>query len=83
MNKEMGLGLFLCGIASSSLAIADCPTSMPEQLLEDCIVYEGAGSAFPPADYAYMDLYSHWLTEQGSTARNPQAEISAIEKTMN
>jgi hypothetical protein len=37
------VGLFLFTITASGLALANCPGSMPEQLLNDCIVYEGAG----------------------------------------
>jgi hypothetical protein len=80
MNKEVRAGLFLCGILTSSLALADCPDTMPPRLLQDCIVYEGAGSTFPTRDYAHMDLYNDWLKEQQPTAKNRQAEISSMEK---
>ncbi len=79
MNKEAGVGFFLCGIVTSSLALAECPKTMPEQLLQDCIVYEGAGSTFPTKDYAYMDLYNKWLRQQQPTEDNRQAELSAME----
>ena len=64
MNNEVRIGLFLCGVVTSSMAIADCPNALPEQLLEDCLVYEGAGANFPTSDYAHMDLYNNWLKTQ-------------------
>ena len=80
MDKKVPIGLFLCGIASGSLALADCPDTMPSQLLQDCIVYEGAGSTFPTEDYAHMDLYNVWSKEQQTTAKDRQGEFSAMEK---
>jgi hypothetical protein len=80
MDKKVPIGLFLCGIASGSLALADCPDTMPSQLLQDCIVYEGAGSTFPTEDYAHMDLYNEWLRKQQTTAKARQGEFSAMEK---
>ena len=62
--KLAQVGLFLFTITSSGFALANCPGSMPEQLLEDCIVYEGAGANFPTSDYAHMDLYQGWLKTQ-------------------
>jgi hypothetical protein len=79
MTRKVPIGLFLCGIASGSLALADCPDTMPSQLLQDCIVYEGAGSTFPTEDYAHMDLYNEWSRKQQTTAKARQAEFSAIE----
>ena len=58
------VGLFLFTITASGLALANCPGSMPEQLLNDCIVYEGAGSSFPTSDYAHMAQYHDWLKTQ-------------------
>jgi hypothetical protein len=49
------VGLFVITTIASGLALANCPDSMPVQLLVDCIVYEGAGSSFPTSDYARMD----------------------------
>ena len=80
MDKKAPIGLFLCGIASGSLALADCPDTMPSQLLQDCIVYEGAGSTFPTEDYAHMDLYNVWSKKQQTTAKARQGEFSAMEK---
>jgi len=80
MDKKVPIGLFLCGIASGSLALADCPDTMPSQLLQDCIVYEGAGSTFPTEDYAHMDLYNEWSRKQQTTAKARQGEFSAMEK---
>ena len=62
-------GIFLFAITASGLALANCPGSMPEQLLEDCIVYEGAGSSFPTSDYAHMDQYHDWLKTQQPLAK--------------
>ena len=64
MTKQAEVGLFIVTIAASGLAMADCPNTMPEQLLTDCIVYEGAGHSFPPSGYVYMDVYQGWLTAQ-------------------
>ena len=64
MTKKTAVGLFISTITASGLAMADCSKSMPEQLLEDCIVYEGAGANFPTSDYAHMDLYQGWLKTQ-------------------
>jgi hypothetical protein len=80
MTRKVPIGLFLCGIASGSLAFEDCTRTMPSQLLLDCIVYEGAGSTFPTEDYAHMDLYNEWSRKQQTTAKARQAEISAMEK---
>jgi hypothetical protein len=62
--KHAQVGLFLFAITASGLAMANCPGSMPEQLLKDCIVYEGAGANFPTSDYAYMVQYQDWLKTQ-------------------
>jgi len=78
MTRKVPVGLFLCGIVSGSVALADCPDTMPSQLLQDCITYEGAGSTFPTSDYAHKDLYNVWLKEQ--SAVNLQAELSSMEK---
>ena len=59
--KHAQVGIFVLAITASGLALSSCPNSMPEQLLEDCIVNEGAGSSFPPSDYARMDQYQDWL----------------------
>jgi hypothetical protein len=64
MTKKAAVGLFISTITASGLAIADCSNSMPEQLLDDCIVYEGSGESFPTSDYAYMDQYQDWLKTQ-------------------
>ena len=65
MNKGICRGGFLRGILTGSLVMADCSNTMPEKLLEDCIVYEGAGTSFPPGDYAHMDQYKDWqMTQQ-------------------
>jgi hypothetical protein len=80
MMKYAEVGLFLITITTSGLASADCPSAMPQQLLEDCIVYEGAGSSFPTSDYAHMDLYNAWLKQRESAAQHGHAEISAMEK---
>jgi len=78
--KHAQLGTFVFAITAGGSAVANCPGSMPQQLLEDCIVYEGAGSSFPTDDYAHMDVYNSWLKEQKLTAKHQQAEISAMEK---
>ena len=62
--KHAQAGLLLVAITARGLVLATCPGSMPEQLLEDCIVYEGAGASFPTSDYAHMDQYQVWLKTQ-------------------
>ena len=62
--KRTQIAIFVTAITASGLALADCPETMPMQLLQDCIVYEGAGSNFPSDDYAYLDKYNEWLAEQ-------------------
>lgn len=62
--KRAQIGIFVSAITASGLALADCPQEMPLQLLQDCIVYEGAGSNFPSDDYAYLDMYNKWLAGQ-------------------
>jgi len=64
MEKYGSVGLLVFAITASGLALADCPNSMPEQLLEDCIVTEGAGHGFPPGNYVHMDQYQDWLKTQ-------------------
>ena len=56
---EVSLAIFI--VTSSGVALADCPNTMPEQLLNDCIVYEGAGNSFPTSDYAHMAMYQDWM----------------------
>jgi len=68
------VGAFVLTITAGGMAIADCPLSMPEQLLVDCIVYEGAGSSFPSSDYAYMGQYQDWL-------RTTEAQAIALPDT--
>jgi len=66
------VGLLIGGIAAGGMALADCPSTMPPQLLKDCLVYESAGSgpSFPKGDYAQMDLFTDWLKEQQTTAKS-------------
>jgi hypothetical protein len=64
MNKKTYIVLFLCGIVTSSLAMADCPETMPVQLLKDCIVNEDAGHSFPPSGYVNMGMYQDWVKAQ-------------------
>jgi hypothetical protein len=81
LTKHAETGLFLFAITASGLAVADCPPSMPEQLLEDCIVYEGAGSTFPTSDYAYMDRYRNWLqTQQPTVMAQPTTAATPARK---
>lgn len=75
--KHTGIGSIVATLTSSGLAIADCPKTMPEQLFEDCIVYEGAGSSFPPSDYAYMDEYVSWM----DTQKPPETALSGSKQT--
>jgi len=78
--KHAQVGLFVFAITASGLVLADCLDTMPSQLLQDCIVYEGAGSTFPTSDYAHMNTYNDWLIEQQRTAaNNRKAEISSME----
>jgi hypothetical protein len=74
MNKKVRVGLFLCGFVTSGLTVADCHDSMTEQLLNDCIVYESAGSSFPTSDYAHMDQYQDLLKMQQPEQPNALAK---------
>jgi hypothetical protein len=67
-------GTFLCGILASSMAMADCPSTMPVQLLSDCIMNENAGHSFPASDYVYMDLYQDWVKLQQPEQTNKLAK---------
>jgi hypothetical protein len=79
--KHAQVGLFLFTITSSGLALANCPGSMPEQLLEDCIVYDGAGANFPTSDYAHMDQYQDWLkTQQPLAITQPTTAATPLAK---
>src|SRR5210317_698860 len=79
--KHAQVGLFLVAITASGLASANCPGSMPEQLLEDCIVYEGAGANFPTSDYARMDQYQDWLkTQQPLAISQPTTAATSLAK---
>ena len=72
MKEHTQVGLFVFAITASGLVSANCPGSMPEQLLNDCIVYEGAGSSFPTSDYAHMEQYQDWMkTQQSPTITQP------------
>jgi hypothetical protein len=64
MKKCGSIGLLVVTTAASGLSLADCPNTLPLQLLEDCIVSEGAGQSFPPGDYVYMDQYQDWQKTQ-------------------
>ena len=69
--KHAQVGLFLFTITASGLALANCPGSMPVQLLEDCIVVESSGSSYPNSTYANMEQYQAWLKTQPPTAILP------------
>jgi hypothetical protein len=64
MVKHAQVCLIVFTITASGLALADCPTTMPNQLLQDCIVSEGAGYSFPTNEYAHLDQYRDWLKTQ-------------------
>jgi hypothetical protein len=73
MTKQAEVGLFIFTITASGLAMADCPNTMPEQLLTDCTVNEGAGYSFPPSNYVYMDVYQDWGKTQQTEQTNALA----------
>jgi len=50
--------------ASAMVYAAECPSSMPVNMLEDCIISENGGTPFPESDYAYIDEYNAWLETQ-------------------
>jgi len=78
MKKSAQIGLCVYAIAVSDLLMADCSRTMPEQLLEDCIVYESAGSSFPTSDYAHMNEYQDWLkTQRQKQTEQPPARIQS------
>lgn len=80
MNKKVRAGTFLCGIVASGLVMADCDKTMPLQLFEDCLVYEGAGSSFPTSDYAHMDQYQAWIKTQQSDQQIAKSQLNASAK---
>ena len=69
MKKYARFAVSVCAIVTSYPIFANCPASMPEPLLHDCIVYENAGELFPTSDYAYKDLYEQWLKDQQSSSK--------------
>ncbi len=72
MKTYTRICLFVCMTGMSNVLMADCPDTMPVQLLEDCIVAEGSGSSFPNSTYANMELYQDWLkTQQPEQAEKP------------
>ena len=75
MKKSGNVGLLVLAITGSSVSFADCPNTMPQQLLQDCIVNENAGASFPPGDYAYMNLYKQWLKTQQSKQPEQQKAL--------
>jgi hypothetical protein len=78
-SKRIEVGLFVFATMASGWALADCPNTMPEQLLNDCIVYEGAGSSFPTSDYAHMDQCQDWLkTQQPIAMSQPNIATTPI-----
>jgi len=74
INNHAGVVLFIFTITASGLVMANCPSTMPEQLMEDCIVYEGAGANFPTSDYAHIDQYKNWQKTQQSDQPNKKTE---------
>jgi hypothetical protein len=74
MKIHGNVALLVLTITVSGLSFAYCPITMPQQLLQDCIVNENAGASFPPSDYAYMDLYQEWMkTQQPEKPEQPKA----------
>ena len=73
--KQAEVGLFIFSITASGVALADCPHTMPVQLLEDCLIYQNEGESFPADDYAHMDQYQEWLkTQQAKLQTNTATE---------
>jgi gas vesicle protein len=84
VNKEkILLGVFVGGMVTSGAALSDCPSDMPKQLREDCIVYEGAGASFPTSDYAHINMYKEWITSRRSSAKADQTTRESQSKTIN
>jgi hypothetical protein len=63
------------------LLAANCPHTLPVQLLEDCITYENAGHSFPPSDYVYMEQYQDWLKTQQEKSQTDIAGMLKINNT--
>ena len=80
MNRQVYAGSLLYGILASSLAMADCANKMPVQLLEDCLVYEGAGYSFPPDEYVNIDIYQNWMASQQITWQQRRLNYPTIEE---
>jgi hypothetical protein len=69
--KHAEVGLFVFTVTASGVAVAaNCPNTLPVQLLEDCIQYENSGRSFPADDYVYMDQYQDWLRTQQAKAQS-------------
>ena len=79
-SKHIKVGLFVFSTMTSGWALADCPNTMPEQLLNDCIVYEGAGNSFPTSDYAHMGQYQDWQKTQLAGNRIAKSQPKALAK---
>jgi hypothetical protein len=78
--KHTQAGLALFAMTASGLALADCPNTMPMQVLKDCIVDENAGHRFPPLDYAYIDEYQEGLKTQQQQSQPSQPDIPTTSK---
>ena len=77
------VGLLVVALTASGLSLADCPKTMPLQLLEDCIVNENAGHSFPPSDYGHMDLYREWLKTRQSSATDLSKNANQAQRSIN
>ena len=74
--KHAQVGLFLFAITASGLTLANCPGSMPLQLLEDCIVVEGSGSNFPHKTYHNMELDKEWQVSELAKLESTAAGVA-------
>jgi len=71
------VGVYVFTLVSGGVALADCPRSMPTQLLEDCLIYDSEGETFPADDYAHMDEYQAWIKTQAPESQPSHPNIAS------
>ena len=74
---------FVSTILTGGVASAECPISMPEQLLYDCVIYENSGSEFPTDEYPYKQAYNEWLKTQQASENKQDSKQVSMQKTSN
>lgn len=67
--------LTLLGLAAVTTARAECPNSLPVDLLMDCIVVEGAGDEYPAEE-----RLAAWEAEHGRDGLATRAQTRSPEE---